>query len=63
MTDTQHLGAWKFSASDDSLEIMVQFPNGTVQFMGVWATFKLLWKLLITERKLNHVVYLNGERV
>lgn len=56
---------YKISASDnnDSLEVMITYPNGSVKFVGLWEALTLLWRVGVTERKQNHIVYINGEQI
>lgn len=43
----------------DFEEVMVQYPNGTIKFIGLWATIKLTWTLLRSKK----IVYINGEKI
>ena len=56
---------YKISASDnnDSLEVMITYQNGSVKFVGLWEALNLLWRVGVTERKQNHIVYINGEQI
>jgi len=56
---------YRISASDknDSLEVMITYPNGSVKFVGLWEALNLLWRVGVTERKQNHIVYINGEQI
>lgn len=54
---------YKFVFGMQPYKIMVQYPNNSVRLVGTWEALKLLCKLGFTERKLNHVVYINGVNV
>lgn len=51
-------GSVRLVCNTDSDEFLVHWPNGSVQFLGFWATCKLLWwiasngvKLVIVDGK------------
>ena len=56
---------YKISASDnnDSLEVMLTYTKESVKFVGLWEALSLLWRGGVTERKQNHIVYINGEQI
>lgn len=49
----------RISFHDRSSEIMVQYPNGSVKFIGTWAMVKLFYTLLRNKK----IVYVNGEKI
>lgn len=45
----------------DSDEVMIHWPSGDVEFMGLWATLKLLWWVALHRKRLIVVDGDSGE--
>ena len=51
--------AYYVTCEEDSFEMMIRYPNGSVKFHGLWETIKICYRLIRAKK----IVYLNGEKI